>query len=54
LGVPRLVGNFSSEVISSTTWYPPRYDYVHGLKGGAIAVGINVGFNLVREFIWKK
>lgn len=54
VGVPRLVGNFTSEIISSTTWYPPRYDLAHGVKGGAISIGINVGFNLVREFIWKK
>lgn len=53
VGVPRLVGNFTSEIISSTTWYPPRYDVVHGIKGGAISIGINVGFNLIREFIWK-
>lgn len=53
VGVPRLVGNFTSNIISSTTWYPPRYDVVHGIKGGAISIGINVGFNLIREFVWK-
>lgn len=53
IGVPRLAGGFAAEVVSSTTWYPSRYDYLHGLKGGAISVGINVGFNLLREFVWK-
>ena len=54
VGVPRIAGSFLSEVLSSVAWYPPRYDYVHGLKGGAISLGINAGFNLIREFIYKK
>lgn len=54
VGVPRIAGSFLSEVVSSVAWYPPRYDYVHGLKGGAISLGINAGFNLIREFIYKK
>lgn len=54
VGIPRIAGSFLSEVVSSVTWYPPRYNYVHGLKGGAISLGINTGFNLFREFIWKK
>ncbi len=54
IGIPRIAGSLLSEVVSSEVWYPRRYDYVHGLKGGAIMVGINAGFNLFREFIYKK
>ncbi|MEK7856948.1 MAG: hypothetical protein AAB288_12715 [Acidobacteriota bacterium] len=53
IGIPRIAGGFASEIASSTLWYPARYDYVHGLKGGAISIGVNVGFNLLREFVWK-
>ncbi len=54
IGIPRITGAVVSNVIASSTWYPDRYDYVHGLKGSAISLGVNVGFNLVREFVWKK
>lgn len=53
LGIPNIVGGTAAEVISSTMWYPSRYDYIHGLKGGAISIGMSAGFNLVREFLWK-
>lgn len=52
-GLPRIAGGFASEIISSTTWYPERYDYVHGIKGGVISLGVNAAFNVFREFIWK-
>ena len=54
VGIPRITGSFAAEVISSEAWYPRRYNYVHGLKGGFISLGVNVGFNLFKEFIWKK
>lgn len=54
IGIPRIAGGFASEVISSTMWYPQRFDHVHGLKGGLISIGVNVGFNLFREFVWKR
>ncbi len=54
VGISRIAGSLLSEVVSSEVWYPPRFDYVHGLKGGAIMLGVNAGFNLFREFIYKK
>lgn len=53
IGIPSIAGGMLSEVVSSSGWYPPRYDYVHGLKGGAISIGITTGMNLLREFVWK-
>ena len=54
IGIPRLAGSFTSEVISSTVWYPSRYDQDHGFKGGAISIGISAGVNLFREFVLKR
>ncbi len=53
IGVPRIVGGFTAEIVSSKTWYPDRFNYLHGVKGGLIDIGINAGFNLLREFVWK-
>lgn len=53
IGIPAIAGGVLSEVASSSGWYPPRYDYVHGLKGGAISIGITTGINLLKEFVWK-
>ena len=53
-GIPRIAGGFAAEVVASKTWYPSRFNLLHGLKGGAITVGVDVGFNLIREFVWKK
>jgi hypothetical protein len=54
IGIPQLAGSFLSEVMSSVVWYPSRYDQDHGLKGGAISIGINAGLNIFREFILKR
>ncbi len=54
LGLPKLVGNVVSNVVSAEVWYPSRYDYVHGLKGAAISTGVDAAINLVREFILKR
>lgn len=54
IGVPRFAGSFLSEVVSSTMWYPSRYDQDHGFKGGAIAIGVSAGMNLFREFVLKR
>ncbi len=54
IGVPRHAASFAAEVISSTGWYPRRYDQDHGFKGGAISIGITTGVNLFREFVLKR
>lgn len=54
IGIPRLVGTYSSSIIAAETWYPNRYDYKDGLKNGTMSLGLSVGFNLIKEFIWKK
>ncbi len=52
-GIPVMAGGVVSGVIASSGWYPNRYDYVHGLKGGAISLGVTAGINLIKEFVWN-
>ena len=54
IGVPRLVGTYTANMIAAEAWYPGRYSYKDGLKSGTISLGLNAAFNLVREFILKK
>lgn len=54
VGIPRLVGTYTSQIIAAETWYPSRYDYKDGLRNGTISLGINAAFNLFREFVFKK
>ncbi|MGD9561467.1 MAG: hypothetical protein AB7F88_05150 [Pyrinomonadaceae bacterium] len=54
IGIPRIVGTYTSSIVAAETWYPDRYDYKDGLKNGTISLGMNAAFNVVKEFIWKK
>lgn len=51
VGIPRIVGTYSSSIIAREAWYPERFDYKDGLRTGTISLGINAAINLVREFI---
>lgn len=53
IGLPRLTGTYSANIIASETWYPNR-DYKDGLRSGTISLGFNAAFNLIKEFVWKK
>ncbi len=54
VGIPRIAGSFTSGVIASTTWYPDRYGVKDGLRSGAISLGFNAAFNVIKEFVWKR
>jgi len=54
VGVPRLVGTYTSNIVAAETWYPARYNWKDGVKSGTISLGFTMGFNLIKEFIWKK
>jgi hypothetical protein len=53
-GFPRLAGTYAAGIISYEAWYPDRYSWKDGVRSGTISLGFNAGFNLVKEFIWKK
>jgi hypothetical protein len=52
-GIPRVVSTYASSVIVAETWYPGR-TWKDGLRNGTTTLGINAGYNLIKEFIWKK
>lgn len=53
IGIPKITGSVLANVTAAEVWYPGRYNYVHGLKGGAIGLGLDVGLNIIKEFVWK-
>jgi hypothetical protein len=53
-GFPRIAGTYTASVIAAETWYPKRFTYKDGLKSGTISLGLNVAFNVVKEFFFKK
>jgi hypothetical protein len=54
LGIPRIVGTYSANMIAQEAWYPKRYDTWDALRGGSISLAISAGYNVFQEFIWKK
>lgn len=52
-GVPRVVSTYASSVIVAETWYPGR-DWKDGLRNGSMTLLFNGGYNLLKEFVWKK
>lgn len=54
IGVPRIIGTYTANVIAAEAWLPPRYNWKDGIKSGTISLGVNSLFNLVKEFAFKK
>lgn len=54
VGVPRIVGTYSANLIAYDTWYPDRYDWKDGMLNGTITLGTNAVYNLVKEFIFNR
>lgn len=54
LGVPRIVGSYSSAIIANEVWMPNRFSYKDGLRDGSLNLGMRVFINLAREFISRK
>lgn len=50
IGVPRIVGAYTSNVIATEAWYPPNYNYKDGIRYGTYSLGFNVLVNVFREF----
>jgi len=54
IGIPRIVGAYSGNIIARETWYPDRYDWKDGVRNGTISFAVAGAFNLFKEFVWKK
>lgn len=52
-GYPRLVGLYTANIISHEVWYPDRFDWKDGVKTATVSLGVTVGYNLIKEFIFK-
>jgi hypothetical protein len=53
-GYPRIVGLYTANILSHETWYPNRFGWKDGVKTATVSMGVSVGYNLIKEFIWKK
>ena len=53
IGIPKIAGTYAASIIAAEAWYPDRYDWKDGLRGGTYSLGFHVGWNLFREFIKK-
>jgi hypothetical protein len=54
IGIPRIVGTYTSNIVAAETWYPSRYSYKDGLRSGTISLGMNAAYNLIKEFVRRK
>lgn len=54
IGIPRLVGTYTSSIVAYETWYPARFDWKDGVRSGTISLGISAAFNVFKEFVLKK
>lgn len=52
--VAKVSAPFVSNVVAVKAWYPERFTVRDGLRQGARGFAFDVGFNLIREFIFKK
>jgi hypothetical protein len=53
-GIPRIAATYTSSIVAAEAWFPARYSWKDGVKNGTYSLAFNAGFNLVKEFIWKK
>lgn len=53
IGVPTIVGTYSSAIIANEVWMPNRFNYKNGLRDGSISFATRIGINLFREFVFK-
>ncbi|MFN0140211.1 MAG: hypothetical protein ACKVQW_09015 [Pyrinomonadaceae bacterium] len=53
IGIPRIMGTYTSSVLSREIWYPNRYTWKDGLRSGTVSFGVSAASNLFREFVWK-
>ncbi len=51
---PKVVAPFVGSVTAVKFWYPERHTWKDGFRRGGYGLAFDVGFNLVREFVFKK
>jgi len=51
IGIPKIAGTYAASIIAAEAWYPDRYNWKNGLRGGTFSLGFNAGWNLLKEFV---
>ena len=54
IGIPKIVGTYSANLIAYELWYPARYSVGDAMVNGTITLGSNAVYNLVKEFVFRK
>ena len=49
----KIVSPFVANVAAVKLWYPDRFSVKDGMRSGTYSFGFSVGFNLIKEFIFK-
>ena len=53
IGIPKIAGTYAASIIAAEAWYPDRYSWKSGLRGGSFSLGFHAGWNLFKEFVHK-
>jgi len=51
ISVPRLAGFYVGGIVAAEAWYPSRYNYKDGLRGGMYALVFGFATNVIEEFV---
>ncbi|HWN08246.1 MAG TPA: hypothetical protein VNO50_03080 [Pyrinomonadaceae bacterium] len=51
ISVPRISGIYTAQIIKYEAWFPERYSYKDGLRGGTRSLAAGFAINLLREFV---
>ncbi len=51
ISVPRISGIYTAQIIKYEGWFPERYSYKDGLRGGTRSLATGFAVNLLREFV---
>ena len=54
ISIPRFAGVYAGSIIAHETWYPDRYSYKDGLRGGTTSLLTSFGINVLREFVIRR
>ena len=51
ISVPRISGIYTAQIIKYEAWFPERFSYKDGLRGGTRSLATGFAVNLLREFV---
>lgn len=51
VGIPKIAGTYAASIIAAEAWFPDRYSWKNGVRGGTFSLGFHAGWNLLKEFV---